>query len=356
MGRLPRFVEPLMEQTALDLTAQVSTGDARTRPSPLTPLALYALTLFVVVTVVFFIPRAMPGDPLGELFSPDSLSYLTSDEIRGKLAAYYGLDRPIWEQYFSYLSSLAQGDLGWSISRQAPVAELIAAHLPWTLLMVLPSIALATLFSLILGAHSGWVRGTAADRGMLAVFVTVGTVPVFLVGMLLILLFGAQLGWLPVAGAYTAFRQYGSSFEQLVDIGRHLALPVATLTLAMVGRDFLLVRSSMVTVLGEDFILVARAKGLSENALKYRHGLRNALLPVVTRFSMQLGSAVTGAVLVETLFAYPGMGRLMFSAVGARDYPVLEGCFLIAALAVLVANLLADLAYGWLDPRTRRAA
>ena len=222
--------------------------------------------------------------------------------------------------------------------------------------MVLPSIALATLFSLLLGAHSGWVRGTATDRALLAVFVTVGTVPVFLVGMLLILLFGAQLGWLPVAGAYTAFRQYGSSFEQIVDIGRHLALPVATLTLAMVGRDFLLVRSSMVTVLGEDFILVARAKGLSENALKYRHGLRNALLPVLTRFSMQLGSAVTGAVLVETLFAYPGMGRLMFSAVGSRDYPVLEGCFLIAALAVLVANLLADLAYGWLDPRTRRAA
>ena len=345
-----------MEQAAFDMTSQHTTHGSQQRPSPLAPLALHALTLWATVSVVFFLPRAMPGDPLGELFSPDSLSYLTSDEIRNKLAAHYGLNRPLWEQYLSYGANLARGDLGWSISRQAPVAELIAAHLPWTLLMVLPSIVLATLLSLILGAHSGWVRGSATDRSLLAVFVTVGTVPVFLVGILLVLLFGAKLGWLPTAGAYTAFRQYGSPFEQLVDVGRHLALPVATLTLAMVGRDFLLVRSSMVTVLGEDFILVARAKGLSENAIKYQHGLRNALLPVVTRFSMQLGTAVTGAVLVETLFAYPGMGRLMFSAVGARDYPVLEGCFLIAAVAMLVANLVADLSYGRLDPRTRRAA
>ena len=319
-------------------------------------LALYALTLLTVVTLNFVLPRVMPGDPLNALVDPESGAYFLAEEVRGRLAAYYGLDRPLPEQYLGYLANLIRGDLGWSISQKAPVADLIAAHLPWTLLLTLPSILLATTISLLIGGHAGWVRGTLADRALLVSCVTLGTTPVFLVGIALLLVFSVRLGILPMAGSSTAFAVYSSPFEQLVDVLSHLALPMASLTLVMIGRDFLLVRSSMIAVLGEDFMLVARAKGLSDRALKYGHALRNALLPVVTRFSMQLAGAVTGTVLIETLFAYPGMGRLMFSGVGARDYPLLEGCFLVTGIAVIAANVVADLSYAWLDPRTRSKA
>ncbi len=318
-------------------------------------LALYLLTLWGMLTLNFLLPRAMPGDPLLALMDPESDAYLADPGIRERILQYYGLDRPLWEQYLVYLGRLARGELGWSIALNTSVAGLLAEHLPWTLLLMVPSILLATLISVWAGAHAGWRRDTRVDRALLVAFLLLDTVPIFLLGILLLMVFGVYLGRFPLSGGQTPFASYASPWAQLADILRHLALPMATLTLGLAGRNFLLARNSMVTVLGMEFMQVARGKGLPEPTLKYRHGLRNAVLPLVTRFAMQMGAALTGMILIETLFAYPGMGRLMFTAVAARDYPVLEGGFLVAGVAVLLANALADLSYAWLDPRTREA-
>jgi peptide/nickel transport system permease protein len=169
--------------------------------------------------------------------------------------------------------------------------------------------------------------------------------------MMLLILFGAELGWLPLAGGRTPFASYATPLAATADVGKHLILPALTLTLALLGVKFLLVRNNMVGILGEDFMLVARAKGLKPARLKWNHALRNALLPFVAHLAAHAGLAITGAVFIETLFQYPGMGRLIFEAVGARDYPVIQGVFLVVAIVVLTANLLADWLNGRLDPR-----
>jgi len=322
-------------------------------PRWLAQVGLYVLTVWAVLTLNFLLPRVMPGDPIAALQDPASTRYLADPDARARLAAYYGLDRPLIEQYRRYLIGVAAWDLGWSIRLNAPVAELIGTHLPWTLLLTVPSLLIASAISILAGTHAGWVRGSAADRGLLVAFTALHTLPVFFVGVLALLLFGVRLGWFPLAGSTTPFRSGVTAWWRVGDIVRHWALPAATLTTELLGARFLLMRNSMVATLGEDYMLVARAKGLPERAVKYRHGLRNAILPFVTALSAQLGFAVAGAIFIETLFAYPGMGRLMFEAVGARDYPVLEGVFLVIALSVLSINLLTDLAYGRLDPRAR---
>lgn len=323
------------------------------QPGPKAALGVYLLTLWLVLTLTFLLPRAMPGDPLAALLDPTSDQYLYDETVRARLAAYYGLDRPLGVQYLRYFGNLARGNLGVSIRLHTPVTDLIAAHLPWTLLLTLPSLALATLVTLLAGAQAGWRHGTALDRALLVGFSMIRTLPVFFIGLLALLLFSVQLRWLPLAGAYTPFRSWPNPGAQALDVLRHWILPTAVLTIELIGARFLLLRNTMVTVLGEDFMQVARAKGLSERTLKYRHALRNALLPFVSALAAQVGFAVAGTVFIETLFAYPGMGRLMFEAVGARDYPVLEGVFLVAAVAVLSANLVADLLYARLDPRVR---
>lgn len=319
----------------------------------LNQIALYAVTLWAILTINFLLPRAMPGDPLLALLDPTSDVFVYNDELRAELAHYYGLDRPLIDQYAQYLAGVTTGNLGWSIRWNTPVATLIRSHLPWTLLLVIPSLVLATVISMLAGAHSAWVRDSAADRLLLIVFTGMRALPVFFLGILAILLFSVKLGWSPLGGARTPFRSWPTLGQQTLDILRHWMLPMAILTVEMIGGRYLLMRNSMVTVLGEDYMIVGRAKGLSERALKYGYGLRNAILPFFTAFSAQLGFAVTGAIFIETLFAYPGMGRLMFDAVTVRDYPVLEGTFLVVALSVLGANLLSDLAYRWLDPRVR---
>lgn len=314
-------------------------------------LGSFALTLLAVLTLNFLLPRAMPGDPITALQDPDSTLYVSNDGTRAALEAYYGLDQPLHVQYGRYLSGLATGDLGWSIRQNRPVSDLIASRLPWTLALTLPAVLLAALISLVAGTHAGWKRGSTVDRTLIVLFATVRTVPAFFLGALLLLLFSVQLGWMPLAGAQTPFARYPDLWSALADIGHHWLLPVTVLTLEMLGGQFLLMRNSLITVLGEDFMVVARAKGLSQRRLKYQHAMRNAILPFATAFSMQLGMAVAGAIVVETLFAYPGMGLLTFQAASVRDYPVLQGVFLVASVSVLAANLAVDLLYARLDPR-----
>lgn len=311
---------------------------------------LYVLTLLVVFALNFALPRIMPGDPLDQLGDPGNTQFVADDETRARVLAYYGLDRSLPEQFGAYLSGLAHGDLGYSIRYNAPVSALIAGRLPWTLLLVLISLAFASVIALVGGVEAAWHRGGAADRAIVAGFIVAESVPVFVVGILLTLVFSVRLGWFPLGGAFRPFSTAGP-IGTVLDVLSHLALPVATLTLSLVGTKFLLVRASVVTVLGEPFMTVARAKGLGEGALRYRHALRNALLPFVTQLSLQLGFAMGGAVLIETLFAYPGMGRLLFDAVAYRDYPLIQGTFLVISASVLLANLAVEALYRRIDPR-----
>lgn len=311
----------------------------------------YLATLWAVLTLNFFLPRLLPGDPLAALLDPENSEYVFDAEVRAALEAYYGLDRPLLQQYAAYLKGAVTGDLGRSIRLNRPVGELIGSHLPWTLLLTGTALGLASLIGVLGGAEAAWRRGSLADRLLTAASVVASNIPVYFVGMMLLILLGAELQWLPLAGGRTPFARYDSPLAAAADIGKHLILPALTLTLALLGSKFLLVRNNMVGVLGEDFMLVARAKGLSPLRLKWGHALRNALLPFVAHLAAHAGMAITGAVFIETLFNYPGMGRLIFEAVGARDYPVLQGIFLIVATAVLSANLLADWLNARLDPR-----
>ena len=318
-------------------------------------MALHAVTLVIVATVVFALPRAMPGDPIAALQDPSSSLFVTDPGARQRLVASYGLDRPLWEQYVEYLHRLARTDLGFSIERKAPVSSVIAAHLPWTLLLLGASLALASVTSFAAGVTAAWNRGRLRDRGLVAVTTGARALPPYASAALLLVGFAVLVPLFPLSGATTAFADYSSPLERAADVARHLVLPATALTLTMLTAKFLLVRNTMISALGQDYMVLARAKGLPERLLKYRHAGRNALLPFVALTGVETAFAVGPAIFVEAVFAYPGMGSLILRAVAARDYPVLEAAFLVLAIVVLVANLAVDLVSARLDPRTVRA-
>jgi peptide/nickel transport system permease protein len=270
------------------------------------------------------------------------------------LEAYYGLDRPLSDQFGRYLSDLAHGDLGVSIRYNVPVSALVKERLPWTLLLIGSAMALAVGVGWAAGIHSAWKRGRGVDQGLLCAFLTVHSFPTFFVASLTVLIFSVKLGWFPVAGARTPFSPPSTAWRSALDVGHHLTLPAIVLALGFVAGDYLTMRASMVGELEADYLLLGRAKGVSDRRLKYRYAARNALLPTVTLSALQLGFAVTESVVVETVFAYQGMGRLLFEAVSFRDYPVLAGCFLILSLIVVTLNFGADTLYRRLDPRTSK--
>lgn len=314
--------------------------------------AAYGLTVFALVTLNFLLPRLLPGDPIAAFEDPGSTTFLRDADTRETLKQYYGLDRPLPEQYGRYLADLLRGDLGLSIRYRAPVVDVMAARLPWTLLLVGAAMAVAAAVGLLAGVHSGWRRGRAADRGLLAFVLTLSNVPTFLLGSLLLLVFAVRLDWFPLAGSRTLFSQSEAWWAPVADIAHHLALPATVLAVEFAAGYYLLMRAGVVGELGSDYLLWARARGLRERRLKYGYAARNALLPVVTVAALQFGFALTGAVFIERVFAYPGMGRLLFDSIGARDYPTLQGCFLVLTLAVVTANFVAEAAYARLDPRT----
>lgn len=343
------LAEEVSEVSAGDPEAELRRGRRRSRRGL---LLAYLVTVFVLVTVNFVLPRAMPGDPIAALMEPGTQSRVESDTLREDLASYYGLDEPFATQYVSYLGDLAQGDLGTSIRFRRPVAELVRERLPWTLLLVGTAMAIATLAGVLAGVHSGWRRGQRVDRGLLAVFLGFRNFPVFFLASLAALAFAVSLDWVPLSGATTPFTQGLGPVARAADIAHHLVLPATVLSTQFAAGYFLLMRAGVVGELGSDHLRLGRAKGLRERRLKYHYAGRNALLPVVTLMAVHVSHAVTGAVFVETVFAYPGMGRLLFEAVSFRDYPVLQASFLVLTVFVLTANFLADLSYRRLDPRT----
>lgn len=313
-------------------------------------VASFLVTLAVLVNVNFFLPRLMPGDPIQAQLSAGSPTYVYDDRTRADLEAYYGLDRPLIAQYGRYLASLAHGDLGRSLVSHTPVFELLKDRAGWTLLLVTSSIAIATAAGFLAGVHTGWRRARRSGGSLVVGFVSLQNVPSYVLASLALLLFSVGLGWAPLAGAQTPFASYGF-FGRVVDIVRHLTLPALVLSTEVAAFQFLLARGSVFNELGADYLLLGRAKGLRDRRLKYRYAARNALAPIVSNTAVQLGATITGTIFVERVFAYPGVGLLMFESIGARDYPVLQGCFLFVTVTVLTMNLLADLLLRRLDPR-----
>jgi len=334
--------------SAVDLLVGTAAPRRRAR---WTPLVSYGGTLFTLITFNFALPRLMPGNPIDALMAFGSPNYVQDDATRANLAAYYHLNEAVPQQYVHYLGGLLHGDLGVSIVSNVAVTQELGGRVGWSLLLVVTALAISMLIGLPTGVHSGWKRGKRLDRGLLGVFLSVQNLPIFVVGSVVFIVFSAKLGIFPLGGATTPFNEYGA-LGQVLDVAHHLALPALMMGIDFATYQYLVMRSSMVSELGADYLLGGRAKGLREHRLKYRYAGRNALLPVVTVIGLQFGVAVTGLVFIEQIFSYPGVGNYMFQSVAIRDYPALQGSFLVLTIAVVTVNLLVDLLYRRLDPRT----
>lgn len=304
--------------------------------------------LWVVATLTFLLFRLMPGDPTLNFLSPTF-----TDETRAALLKSFGLDKPLWEQYLIYLGQLLRGDFGRSFLQQAPVADVLLAALPNTAILTLVSLCLAYAFGIIAGAFLAFRRGALVEATAIPVALATRAAPEFWLGMLVLALFAFQLGWFPTGGAVSPGGSLGSLGTRLTsaDFWWHLCLPALTLTLFLQGLPLLLMRATMLEVMNDEFIVMARMKGLSRWSIVMRHAARNALLPVVTAFALGLGASIGGNVVIETVFAWPGIGRVLVQAVQGADYPVAQGAFIMIAFVLVIMNTVADLAYAWLDPR-----
>ncbi len=311
----------------------------------------YGLVLAAAIVLNFALPRMAPGDPIDYLLPPEQAGSLTPEQ-RNQVLSQFGLDEPVMTQFGNYVSALARGDLLYSVRYGRPVRDILGERIGWTLLLVGGSVVVSTVVGTLLGFRSAWRRGTAGDAGVLAGVMLLDSMPAFFLGLLLILVFSVQLDLLPIFGALPTVDTTGLAL--VGEALRRLVLPLTTLTLVSLGPVYLVSRSALVSELQEDYVFMAEAKGLTDRDVR-RHAQRNALLPLSTVTLVSLGALVGGAAVVETVFSYPGLGRLIYEAVLARDYPVLQGAFLLLAVGVIVANLANDLLYPLLDPRVRRA-
>jgi peptide/nickel transport system permease protein len=312
-------------------------------------VAIAFATLFAVATFNFFLFRVVPGDPIRLLSRSGELTPQTVDRLR----TLYGLDQPLLGQYVTYLKDLASGQLGVSVSYQRPVAEILSERILNTVILLTAATVVVVVLGIALGVFAAARRGSRFDHATVIGSLALWALPTFWTGLILIFIFSVYLGALPVAGVSTPGATYDSWIASALDLARHLVLPTLTLALVDIGRFVLITRSSLVDVLTEDYVLTAKAKGLSRSAVLWKHAFPNALLPVLTATAIYSALVIGGAIQVETVFSWPGMGRLMYDAVLRRDYPILEAGFLVFATVMIFANLLSDLAYQVLDPRVR---
>ena len=302
------------------------------------------LVLWAVVSLTFVLFRLMPGDPTLNFLSPSF-----TEETRAALLRSFGLDRPLWEQYAIYVGNLLRGELGMSFLQGKPVAVLLLDALPNTVVLTVVSLTAAYAFGVVAGAFLAFRRGGAMEAVANPAALATRAAPEFWLGMLLLAAFSFQAGWFPTGGALSPGQEPGGFMQQLVsaDYWWHLALPAITLTLFLQGLPLLLMRATMLEVLGDEFIAMARMKGLSRWSIVMRHAARNALLP-------GLGASIGGNVVIETVFAWPGIGRVLVQAVQGADYPLAQGAFILIAAVLVTMNALADVLYSVLDPRVGR--
>lgn len=309
------------------------------------------VTIVAIVLLNFVLFRLMPGSPERVLFRNPNLDPAVIVALREK----WGFDKPlIPDQLVAYIQSTASLDFGYSFKfRGQPVTEVIADRVWPTVLLVGLGEIVSIIVGLAIGAYTGWRRGGKADRVGNGLSLILYSMPYFVIGMPLIIIFAAGLHWFPTSGMGSIGGANKPLVDGLIDLGRHLVLPLTTVSLGLIGGYSILMRSAIIETRTEDYVTTARAKGLSDGRVLRAHAFRNALLPMVTLIAINLGYVIAGAITAEIVFSWPGLGTLTVTALTARDYPVLQGIFLLLAVSVVVANLLADVAYGFLDPRVR---
>jgi peptide/nickel transport system permease protein len=317
-------------------------------------IAFYLFTAWAAITINFFIPRLIPGDPVQALITR-MRGQMTSEAIQS-LYVLFGLDKngSLVDEYFKYWGQLFRGDLGLSFTFfPSPVSEAIGQSLPWTLLLVGITTVIGFLIGTTLGTLAGWKRGSWVDA-VIPVTTFLSSIPYFWLGLIAIALLTGPDSFFPASGGFDTGVVPSWTWEFVGSAIQHSILPALTILISSMSGWILSMRNMMVTVAAEDYVTVAHAKGLSERRVMVGYAARNALLPNVSGFALSLGFIVGGTLLVEIVFSYPGLGYQLFQAVGTKDYPLMQGIFLIITLSVLLANFVADLAYMLLDPRTRR--
>jgi peptide/nickel transport system permease protein len=313
------------------------------------------ITLFLVLVFNFFLFRIIPSDPVTLLVRSAGHQFTAAQQAT--LRHDLGLDQPIFPgQFITYLKATAHLNLGASlfVNPGEPVSSVFFHDLWPTLLLVGTSTIASTSLGIWMGIRGGWRRGSVGDISYMTGSLVLYAMPEYVLGILFLLLFASTLHLFPTGGSHSVTGVH-TGLAGVTDVINHLFLPWITLTLAYVGQFYLIMRSSLLDVLGEEYITLARAKGLREKAVLNKHAVRNALLPTVTLIALSFGFVLGGAITVETVFSYPGVGFLELQAVQAKDYPLMQGLFLFFAAAVIFANLIADLLYGYLDPRVRAA-
>jgi peptide/nickel transport system permease protein len=312
-----------------------------------------AFTLFFVLTFNFFLFRVMPGDPVRLLTKQKGVQL--SKQAQAALAHELGLDKALPAQYVQYVGDTLRGDLGLSFLYQGQTVVQVFLQRLWpTVLLVGTATIFMTIIGIYMGIRGGWNRGSRFDLGSMGTSLTFYSMPDFWLAMMLLIFFSTTLGWFP-SGGFATPDFGGSNAASVIDIANHMFLPAFTLVVGYLGEYYLVMRSSLLDVMGEDYITTVRAKGVRENRVLWRHAVRNAMLPTISQIALGFGFIIGGAVTVELVFSYPGLGLLTIEALDSQDYLLLQGLFLFFSVAVLVANLIADLLYSWFDPRVRVA-
>ncbi|RME54591.1 MAG: ABC transporter permease [Caldilineae bacterium] len=317
-------------------------------------------TIFIVTTIIFFLVRLLPGNPIEIYVNQLVVTYgLPIHEAQDQAAALFAidLDQPVILQYFSYLKNLAQGNMGMSVlSPGTSVVEVIKRFLPWTLFSVGIGLIISFIIGVLLGVIMAYRRDSLLDHGLTVFSSIISSVPDFLIGLLLVVWLGVQWKILPIAamrGAYSSNVQPELSLAFIKDAFFHAALPISTYVLTSVGFWMLSMKSNTISTLGEDYVTVAKARGLREWRITTAYVGRNAILPLFTILTIRIGFVVGGSLLVEQIFEYAGIGRMLGQAIAQRDYTLMQGIFLIITFSVIFANFFADIVYGWLDPRIK---
>jgi len=313
-------------------------------------LGFALITFYVAITLNFLLPRLMGGDPAETLASAQALG---NPEVAAELRKQFGLDNPsLLYQYGQYLKELMQGNMGVSfVNFPTPVTDVMLEALPWTIGTVLIATLLSYAIGWLIGIKGAWKAGSAFDNGSLFVSFFLNSVPYFWIAIVFVMIFAFHLEWFPLGQAIPAMYDSLSPWAKMQSIAHHAFLPVFTLVVATLAGHILVLRNNLMRVLSEDYMLLAKAKGLSTARRKYMYGARNALLPSFTGLMITLGHVIGGAITTEIVFSYPGVGMVTFNAILSHDYPLIQGAFLFIAVSVILFNLLADLLYPLIDPR-----
>lgn len=317
-------------------------------PRRLGLIITFGLAALAMIYLSYSLPRLLPGDFVTAMYSSSHVTLTAEQEA--ELRAYY-TEEPGFRRYLLKLASL---DWGYSYAFLTPVSALFFGALPWTLLLLGTAHVISMLVGFVTGVEAAWRRDSHLEKSMVGGMTVLEGVPEISTGVILLVVFALHLGWFPAAGAETAYAEV-SLWARLADVGHHLALPLATLVLAYFPGNFLLTRNSMVMVIKQSYITTARAKGLPARRIRYAHAARNALLPLVTRFGLRLAFMVTGALVVERIYSYPGLGTLLYNAIQARDLPVIQAVVLASSLMVLTIILGLEMIYRIIDPRIEHA-